>query len=292
MFVKQGAVSFAQQNPAIFMPEPGCDGHKVDPRHDTYRAEIMAQIMKADPFEAGRFARDLQTFTKTLGGLIAWTALWRREEPGAIWSASRAHFAQKRSQLRIEFDSANFPIFRKTVGADSDTLAVGVHVRPFYPKGFLFSRATERKKAQIIDQLPTVLFTGVLRGREETLKFRRRNEIAFRRRRFVEHLYARKLAQMTILNRGFEDVSKSRQIEISSALRGGLQLSSAKNPTFQTLIDKCRDRRRRSAVDTHVTEMIAPARERLAFTLEGPQAFTSHFRFVEIRGAIVDKKRF
>jgi hypothetical protein len=55
MFVEQMPVYFADQNPAIFMPEPGCDGHKVDSCHDTNGTKVMAQVMKTDPFEAGQY---------------------------------------------------------------------------------------------------------------------------------------------------------------------------------------------------------------------------------------------
>jgi hypothetical protein len=59
MFVQQMSVNFPNQNAAIFVTEPRRDCHEVNSGHDANGTEIMAQIVKTDPFKPSCFTRDL-----------------------------------------------------------------------------------------------------------------------------------------------------------------------------------------------------------------------------------------
>jgi hypothetical protein len=133
----------------------------------------------------------------------------------------------------------------------------------------------------------------ISRGIQKLVEFCWRHEFAFLwRRRLVQHLYWWQLAQIAVVDRGFQNVSKPHQVQIDCSLRNSTKFSTTKDAALQTLVNKCRNRRRRDPVDSHMPEMTAPTRKRLMFSSNCPGPFPLDFHFVEISRAIARKERF
>ncbi len=75
MLCEQVPIHFADENPAVLVPQPRGDGHKVQAVHHAHAREVVAEVVKREPRKARFYPHESQAVAKSHRALIRFTAL-------------------------------------------------------------------------------------------------------------------------------------------------------------------------------------------------------------------------